>query len=137
MSAMTQNEPTPELHFPAGIPGFPGARRFALLPAVDDPETPLFQLRSLDDGGPEFAVVAPAPFFPDYAPEIGDADAEAIGLEAADDALLLLILTVGEDLTSTTANLFAPVIVNQRTREAAQVVLVGSGYELRVPLLAA
>ena len=51
----------------------------------------------------------------------------------ADDALLLVILTVGADVTAATANLMAPVVINARTRQAAQVVVDGT-YPLRAPL---
>ena len=43
------------------------------------------------------------------------------------------MLTVGDDAGSATANLMAPIVVNARTRSAAQVVVEGT-YPLRAPL---
>jgi len=47
------------------------------------------------------------------------------------DALVLVLLTMGGDDAATTANLLAPVVVNARTRKAAQVILSGSDWPVR------
>ncbi len=52
------------------MPGFPDRRQFALV-TLDDLGT-LCALRSLDDPELRFLVVPPAPFFPDYSPELDD-----------------------------------------------------------------
>ena len=115
----------------AGMAGFPDAQTFAL---VEVPQAaPLFLLRSLDQPGLEFVVVPPGAFFPAYAPEIDDASADRLQLTDAADALLLIVLTVGDSLATSTANLLAPIVINQRTRQAAQVVLQEE-HPLRAPL---
>lgn len=124
----------PELRFPAGLPGFPDAHRFALVRWGGD-DSPFSLLRSVEDPDLAFILVPPAPFFPEYAPELDDDTVERLGLHHADDALVLVMVTVGERAADATANLLAPVVVNRRTREAAQVVLVGSGHDLRTPLV--
>lgn len=124
----------PTLSLPAGLPGFPGAQRFALVrwgPA----DSPFSLLRSLDDPELEFVVVPPGVFFPGYAPDLDDATAEDLGLTDADDAVVLVLVTVGEAAADATANLLAPIVVNRRTREAAQVVLADD-LDLRAPLFA-
>jgi flagellar assembly factor FliW len=129
-AVMTETQ-LPELTMTGGMAGFPDAERYVL---VEVPQaSPLFMLRSLDHDGLEFVVAPPAVFFPDYAPEIDDASAERLGLTDAADALLLVVLTVGEDLASSTANLLAPIVMNQRTRQAAQVILQDV-FPLRAPL---
>jgi flagellar assembly factor FliW len=121
----------PELTMAGGLAGFPDAERYAL---VEVPEaSPLFLLRSLDQPGLEFVVAPPAVFFPDYAPELDDASAARLELTDAEDALLLVVLTVTGGVEKATANLLAPVVINQRTRSAAQVVVQGD-WPLRAPL---
>jgi flagellar assembly factor FliW len=121
----------PELTMAGGMAGFPDAERYVL---VEVPQaSPLFLLRSVDHEGLEFVVAPPGVFFPDYAPEIDDASADRLDLTDPDDALLLVVLTVGGDLASSTANLLAPIVINQRTRSAAQVVLQAE-FPLRAPL---
>ena len=50
--------------------------------------------------------------------------------------LLLSILTAGESLVSTTANLLAPLLVNTRTQRARQVVLDDPALSTTTPLVA-
>jgi flagellar assembly factor FliW len=128
----------PALTFAGGLPGFPAAHRFALVQVGEEDAFGIFRMRSLDDPELEFIVAAPVVFFPDYAPEIDDETAERLGLSSAADALLLVIVTIRDGTAATaTANLFAPIVINQRTLAAAQVVLVGSPYSLQEPLLGA
>lgn len=44
------------------------------------------------------------------------------------------MLTPGEDAKSTTANLLAPMVINAKTRAAAQVILTGTDWPVRAPL---
>lgn len=127
-------EEIPELRFAAGIPGFPEAKRFTLVWWGDE-SSPFSILASLDQAGLEFLVVPPLAFFPMYAPEIDDDLVERLGIETADDVILLVIITTGEDAADATANLLAPIVVNRHTREAAQAVLTDGEYPLRAPLL--
>jgi flagellar assembly factor FliW len=124
----------PVIEFVHPVLGFPGSRRFALV-QVDESDL-LSSLRSLDEPGVQFLVVPPAAFFPDYVPEIDDATAAVLGITDPRDALLLVVLTAGESLASTTANLLAPVLVNVADRRACQVVLEDSSWRVDTPLVA-
>jgi flagellar assembly factor FliW len=124
----------PELEFVVPPPGLDPLRRFALVQLDEDGL--IFALRSLEDPGVRLLVVPPDPFFPDYAPVLGEADQAALGIRTAQDALVLLVVQPGQSLQDSTANLLAPVVVNATTRAAAQVVLTGSDLPLRAPLLA-
>jgi len=125
----------PTLDLGGSLIGFPEAHRFALVRVAPDNEV-LFRLVALDVDGLEFVAAAPYPFFPQYAPEIDDAAAERLELTSADDAMLLVLLTVGPTLATTTANLFAPIVVNVKTRQATQVTLPTGSYSLKEPLAA-
>ena len=129
-AVVTETSPF-ELTMAGALTGFSDRARFVL---VEVPEAPmLFRLRSIDQPDLEFVVVPPMTFFADYKPVIDDASAARLGLTDAADALLLVILTVGEDMASTTANLLAPIVVHEKTRTALQVVLQES-WPLRAPL---
>ena len=116
------------------LPGFPGARRFALVQLDDDGV--LCQLRSLDDPALRFLVMPPVPFFPDYAPEVGDDVVADLQISSADEVIVLLVLNAGESLSTTTANLMAPVVVNTATMRASQVILDDPTLPLAAPLVA-
>jgi flagellar assembly factor FliW len=130
MTTSSLTLPTIELAAPR--PGFPAHRRFVLVRL--DEEGLLYALTSMDDSELRFLVVPPAPFFPDYAPEIGDEALELLGNPDADQLLLMLVVTAGKSDTS--ANLLAPIVIDQASRRAIQVVLIGSGLSVRQPLAA-
>ena len=112
----------PVLQFANGLPGFPEAHAFVLV-EWGDADSPFALLRCLDVDGLEFLVAAPVVLFPDYAPELDDGWADALALTRAEDALVLVIVTVHDRAEDATANLLAPIVVNVLTNQAAQVVL--------------
>ena len=124
-----------ELLFESGLPGFPDAHRFTLIRWGED-DSPFSIMRSLDHDGLDFVVVPPMVFFPDYAPEVDDTTAERLDLTASDDAIVVVMVTLGERAADATANLLGPIVVNRHTRQAAQAVLANADYEVRTPLVA-
>lgn len=123
----------PEILFRSGLPGFPDAHRFVLRPWTDA-ETPFSVLSSLDQEELEFLVVSPDVFFADYAFDISDEMAGKLGLERPEDAVVLVIITVGDEVAKATANLLGPIVINASNHEAAQIVLASSGYDVRTRL---
>jgi flagellar assembly factor FliW len=129
-------EMVPVLQFAGGLPGFADLHEFSLIRWGGD-HSPLSLLRSVDSPDTEFVVAPPEAFFPDYQPEIDDATAERLNLQDTEDALMLVILNVDKEPQDATANLLGPIVVNRHTLDAAQVVLTGTDYETRTPLVAA
>ncbi|WP_232221865.1 flagellar assembly protein FliW [Nocardioides sp. J54] len=126
--------PVIELAHP--MPGFPDDARFALVRLDEDGV--LLGFRSLDSDDLQFVVVPPAPFFPDYAPVIGDDVVTELGIEpeGVGDVLVLLVVRAGGSLADTTVNLRAPLVVNPATRRASQVILDDQDLPLAAPLVA-
>jgi flagellar assembly factor FliW len=115
------------------LPGFPGLRDFALVPA--DSAGLLFWLQSVTPDGPRFLAVPAAPFFPDYAPALPRAACAELGIaDAASGELYCLITVPDGDVTAATANLRAPLVVNPRTHRARQIVLTDGVHPIREPL---
>jgi flagellar assembly factor FliW len=127
-------EEIPVIDMVAPMPGFPEHQRFALVQL--DEAGVLCSLQSVEDPELRFLVVPPSAFFPDYAPVIDDATVSTLGIESADDAIVLLVVNPGDDTGAATANLLAPVVVNLATRQGGQVVL-DEDLPIRAPLLAA
>lgn len=120
--------------FAVPIPGFPGATEFAVEP-WGGPGSPFSVLRCTQVDDLEFVVVSPHAFFPDYAPVIDDATVEAIGLTKPEDAMVLVILTLGARPQDATANLLGPIVVNIHTGQAAQAILNDRDLTTREPLV--
>ncbi|MGA9747325.1 MAG: flagellar assembly protein FliW [Nocardioides sp.] len=132
--AMDNTTELPVLEMVHPFVGFPDHHRFALA-RLDDDGT-VCDLRSVDDPTVSFVVVPPHLFFPDYGPEVNDATVSELGVEHEDDLLTLVVVTLGSSAQDATANLLAPLLVNHRTRRAAQVVLDDMDLPIKAHLTA-
>ena len=130
-----ENVALPVIDFVAPMPGFPGERRF-LLVRLDDTGV-LYALTSIETPGLRFLVVPPAPFFPDYAPEIDDETLSALAVDDPANLLVLLVVTTGESTDDVTVNLMAPIVLDRETRRAVQLVLPKSDLPIRERLRSA
>jgi flagellar assembly factor FliW len=132
-ATVTHVEEVPELAFVRPLPGFGELRRFVLVEVSGEvgEEPVIFELRSLEEPAVRFLAAVPTAFFPEYTFELDEAECADLGLRDESDALVLVLLTVGREPASTTANLLAPVVVNARTRAAAQVILSGTDWPVR------
>jgi flagellar assembly factor FliW len=119
------------IEIPDGILGFPGSTHFALIAAEDSGV--YAWLQSTDRPELSFLVMVPAPFFPDYEPDIPDEDCAALELVDPDDAQILCLVTIQE--VSVTANLLGPLVLNVATRRARQVVLASSTLTTAEPVV--
>lgn len=136
MSAVTVDrveEPVPTDTTQAATPidfveaplGLMGLTRFELHPL--DELGFLFAMRSTDAEGLRLFVVAPTPYFPDYAPRLPEAALERV----CADPTLLVVVHPGDGEHPPTANLLAPIVVDPVTGAALQVVLESDEWPLR------
>ena len=122
----------PVIEFADGIPGFPSSRRFSLISLSPDSD---FQvLQSLDEPEVSMIVTVPWSFFPDYAPDIEEADRRDLQLDAPEDAVVFCPVTLDAATRRAFINLMGPFVVNARTRTGRQVVLSGSDHPLRAAI---
>jgi flagellar assembly factor FliW len=137
--AMTPVTDLPEITFVRPMPGFESLSTFALVTLGDDEETPVvYELRSLEQPEIRFLVAVAGAFFPEYEISLDDATCAELSLTEASDALVLTVLSSGSstggDDEQLNANLLAPVVINGRTRSAAQIILSGTDWPVRVAL---
>ncbi|NNN15218.1 MAG: flagellar assembly protein FliW [Acidimicrobiaceae bacterium] len=117
--------------FPAGIPGYERARYFHLF-KLGIEFGPYFALRCIDEGGgPVFVVAHPRDVVGDYIIEIDSEYQDRLGLERAEDALVMVVCTLGKRSTAPSANTYAPLVFNVSNGIALQVPQPGSSFELR------
>ena len=115
------------------LPGFPRYRDYALVPA--DAEGLLYWVQSVAPDGPRFLAVPAAAYFPDYRPALPGGVCAELELDDAADARLYCLVTVPRgDVSASTANLRAPVVVNPAAGRARQVVLADGSHPIRRPL---
>lgn len=128
--------PALELTFPNGIVGFPEHRRGEVFHFAD--QLPFQWLRLHGPAPLHFVVIDPIGLLPDYAPELFDDDASALGIMDSSDALVLNIVTVRDQASTANVNLVGPIIINRHTGVARQVVVANhTQFSARHPLVTA
>ena len=121
------------LHFPKGIFGFEEEKRFFLLPFEGSGGSLLcFQSAST----PALAFTAMNPFFlrPDYAPVLSPEELREMGVERSEELCFYTLCVVKNPVSESTVNLRCPVVINDGTRQAMQVILDGDAYHMHHPL---
>ncbi|GKU83399.1 flagellar assembly protein FliW [Niallia sp. NCCP-28] len=114
------------ISFVKPIPGFPDEDRFIVLPL--DEEGSFFALQSIQNEQLAFVISNPFLFFSDYDFNLEENAVEQLELASEKDVLVFAILTVQEPFEKTTANLQAPIILNQKKNLAKQVILNQTDY---------
>ena len=124
-----------QIEVPFGLIGLANLRRFEL--TFVEGGWPFLQMKSVSDEELSFIAIDPRGVIPGYELELSDEDAEALGLDNADDALVYNIATVYSSQPQyVTANLIGPVVVNRRTLIGKQVIIANSDkYSAMYPLI--
>ncbi|MFW7377886.1 MAG: flagellar assembly protein FliW [Oligoflexus sp.] len=117
------------IELPSGLIGFPELKKYVLLD--HDKDSPFKWLQSLDDGAIAFVLINPLLFKPDYTVEVNEAEVSDLSLEAEEDAVISVIITMPSDPQKMTANLKAPLVFNLKNRKGRQVILNNSEYTTR------
>lgn len=119
--------------FPEGMLGFEKATQFTIL--IQDNNQSLFWLQSLDMPEVAFLMVNPLFVKSDYQIFLQDHDRSILNIvnesnESLDFVKVFVILIVYREQKKVTANLLAPLVINDRDKLGKQVVLNGSNYEV-------
>lgn len=120
-----------EITMPKGMPGFFAERKFALLDLGDD-YRPYMVLRSLTS---ELALIVVEPRFvvDDYPVHVDDYSQSLLGVENAEECIVFLIVTL-QSGGMPSVNMLGPLVVNSKSKLAAQVVQVDSNYSVNHPV---
>ena len=120
------------IRFPSGIIGFPEMTDFALVfDEEKGKDTPIRWLQSLQEAGFAMPVMDPLLVAEDYNPEVEDNHLIPLGEMGADDTLVLVTVTVPQDLTKMSVNLQAPIIINADTKKGCQVIAENPEYVVK------
>lgn len=118
------DETNNKFFMPEGLIGLPDFKRFELI--VDPESLPFVVLRAVEGDEIQIPAVEPVGLVENYRLDIGDADAEMLGLVGVDaNPLILNVATIKSyEPQKVTLNLAAPILINRRTRVGKQVVLM-------------
>ncbi len=122
------------IEFVSPIIGFEGLTRYTLLDHADN--SPFKWLQSLDEPSLAFVVTNPKFFAIPYEFMLPEDTVHRLGIKQVEDVLVFTIVNIpNENPGLMTANLLAPIVVNQANLHAMQVVLQDTQYTTRTRLL--
>lgn len=117
------------LNFKEGILGFDNLRKFFIVDPGD--KTLILWLQSIDDAATAFPIIEPKIFKPDYIVKLLPAELTSLELEDLSNASIYTVLTIPQTVTEMSANMKAPVVINNKSKVARQIVLQDSKLEVR------
>ncbi|MGM0778011.1 MAG: flagellar assembly protein FliW [Bacillota bacterium] len=116
------------IYFPSGIPGFLGEKEFYVLPLEG---TDLFVLQSVKTPEVAFIVTDPFVLFPQYEFVLPEEALEKLEIQSDKDVATFAILTVRDPFGETSANLQAPLVINQTKKLGKQIILNQTAYHTK------
>ncbi|MCC6544065.1 MAG: flagellar assembly protein FliW [Nitrospirae bacterium] len=122
--------------FHSGLLGFADVKHYVLLDNMNNPDIPFKWLQAVNEPDLVFVVIDPLLLCPDYNSEIDEHVLRELNMNGLADCCIFVIVTIPHEMPEMmTANLQGPLIVNLKTGEAKQFVLLDDKYPLRYPLL--
>lgn len=118
--------------FEQGILGFEEYKRYTILYDLEEGDKATVSwLQSLDEPGFALPVVNPLSVKSDYNPIVEDEVLNSLGNITDENLVILLTLTVPNDLTKMSVNLKAPFIINSDTCKGCQIIVENQDYEVK------
>lgn len=115
--------------FQEGLLGFEKLTKYFVVDPGDS--TLILWLQSTEDAEVAFPMIEPKIFKPDYTAKLLPADMNSVQIETIADARIYSILTIPQDITEMSANLKAPIVINNKKKIAKQIVLQDSKLSVK------
>lgn len=121
------------IRFESGILGFPDLKDFTLIYNLEKGNNSAIKwLQSLQEPGFAMPVMDPQMVMPDYEPKFCEEYLKPLGEHPEEEDILVLVtVTVPKDITKTTVNLRAPILINSDTRKAVQLIVEDESYSIK------
>ena len=122
------------IEFTEGLLGFENQKKFFIVDPGD--QTLILWLQSVEDAAVAFPIIEPKIFQPNYMIKLLPVELNSLALENLQSASVYTVLTIPQNVTDMSANLKAPIIINNKTKIARQIVLQDSKLEVRFKMYA-
>ncbi|MBQ7944636.1 MAG: flagellar assembly protein FliW [Lachnospiraceae bacterium] len=123
------------IRFEKGILGFPDLKDFTLIYNLDKGnDAGIKWLQSIQEPGFALPVMNPELVMPGYSPYFPQELLAPLGDIENAEILMLITVTVPKDITMTTVNLRAPIIINVDTCKAVQLINDDENYSIKHPI---
>ena len=110
------------IYFEEGLYGFEEIKRFIFIES-DDEAFHFHWLQSVENPDLSFVVTFPFLFVEEYEFDLSEDVLVDLSIEKPEDMTILSIVRVGDDVSKTSINLQAPIIIRNKTKKAKQVIL--------------
>lgn len=118
--------------FDNGMMGFENYKKYAVLYDIEkEKKGAISWLQSLEEPGLAFPVINPFLVDEKYDPIVNDEYLEDLGEFSNEDLVVLLTVTVPENIEEITANFKAPIIINAVTAKGCQVIADNQEYKVK------
>jgi flagellar assembly factor FliW len=111
------------------ILGFDHLHHYAIL--LQDQNNPLWWLQSIEDSAVAFVVIDPSVIKRDYHPTISIVDRIFLEISREEEISFLSIVTIRHQPFCVTANLRAPLVINEEKCLGSQIILEEADYPIR------
>lgn len=118
------------LNFARGIFAFEDEHEFLLLPFADS-EGSLLCLQSLKTPSLAFVLMNPFSLDAAYTPVLQPEELKTLGVEDSRELCFYVMCVVKSPVAESTLNLKCPVVINDESRQAMQVILDTNAYGMR------
>lgn len=120
------------IHFPKGIIGFPDLKDFALIHDEEKGSDSIHWLQSIQEPAFAMPVMNPDLVVAEYSPNFAADLLKPLGDNLDSENILMFVtVTVPKDITKTTVNLKAPIIVSVENRKAVQLISDDDAYSVK------
>lgn len=118
--------------FNEGLLGFEQFKKFIIVDPGD--QTLILWFQSIDDAATAFPIIEPKIFNPDYSIKLLPNELNSLDLETVNQACVYTILTIPKNITEMSANMKAPIVINNQTKKARQIVLQDNKLDVKAPM---
>lgn len=114
-----------------GLIGLEQYTKYTILYDCEKEETNISWFQSVEEPTLALPVIKPWLVKDDYNPIVEDELLSELGDLTEDNLVILLTMTVPEDIKEMSVNLKAPIIINADTRKGSQIAVENSDYEVK------
>ncbi|MDD6183281.1 MAG: flagellar assembly protein FliW [Lachnospiraceae bacterium] len=121
------------INFEDGIIGFPDLKKFTLIYDEEkENNSNIIWMQSLDEPAFAMPVMNPLLVKENYNPIVEDELLKALGNLAEENTLVLVTVTVPQNIEKTSVNLKAPIVINAKEKKAVQVIVEDEDVKYKI-----
>ena len=114
-----------------GLIGLEQYKKYTILYDCEKEETNISWFQSIEEPTLALPVIKPWLVKEDYNPVVEDELLESLGELTEENLVILLTMTVPENIKEMSVNLKAPIIINADTRKGTQIAVENKDYEVK------